>query len=366
MATGKNVERRGTEMPVLHVPRAEAESRLGKRISEGDELLAIRPRNESELDDLKERRRIWSDYNRDLLGTMFGVGSVVEEYSASTTGSFSMTPSFAERIEYVHKDVRTKVARLRSIVGRLELYDAHKANAEREKDELTGLLRRASFDSDICMRMEDARTVGSFLSIVYIDIDRFKQVNDNHGHPKGDAFLAGVAAVLARVVGEKGCVYRLGGEEMAMLLPNFDLQEAVAVAERSRRELEAGPIEALPITASFGVATFPTHATESKVLVGAADKAMYDAKNLGRNLVRVFGELGLPAREAREPERKLAKPGGLTEQQRSDLRTQYFTTGSIRCPLDGAILQVREFTPHQLATPLLNILCKLCGLREQI
>ena len=159
-----------------------------------------------------------------------------------------------------------------------------------ERDALTQLWTRGKLDSELPQSFTEAAACQQPLSLIMVDIDHFKNVNDSHGHLKGDAVLAGVATLIASVVAGKGRVYRYGGEEILVVLMNHDVQEATAVAERARRELESARIADLSITASFGIGTFPVHGSGSKEVIKAADEAMYDAKNRGRNLVRVSGE----------------------------------------------------------------------------
>jgi diguanylate cyclase (GGDEF)-like protein len=99
-----------------------------------------------------------------------------------------------------------------------------------------------------------------------LDLDHFKAVNDTHGHLVGDEVLIECADTIARRCRHKGKVYRFGGEEIAVLLPNFTVSEAVALAESIRSEIEAGTMSSkkLSITVSIGVATAPIHATDGK------------------------------------------------------------------------------------------------------
>ena len=126
-------------------------------------------------------------------------------------------------------------------------------------------------------------------------------MNDTHGHLVGDEVLIECANIVARRCRHKGKVYRFGGEEIAVLLPNFAISEAVALAESIRSEIEISRMSSkkLSLTASIGVATAPVHATEGKQLLKVADEALYAAKHLGRNLVRIAGE---------EPETPTAEP----------------------------------------------------------
>lgn len=233
------------------------------------------------------------------------------------------------------------------------------------RDSLTKLLTRGDFDAELPQTLADAERANRPLSLIIVDIDHFKNVNDTYGHQKGDEVLAGVAACIASVVENKGRVYRYGGEEIVVVLNNHNIQEATTVAERARRQLESERIADISVTASFGVSTFPDHGRSSADIIRAADTALYDAKNRGRNLVRISGEPEPPKDQVREPERKLPSHGVLTEKEKSMLREQYFRGVTIRCPRDRAILKVNEFTEIGKATASLHIWCKMCGLTEK-
>jgi diguanylate cyclase (GGDEF)-like protein len=237
-----------------------------------------------------------------------------------------------------------------------------------DRDVLTGLWTRGNLDAELPVSLSHAATDKRPFSVVMIDLDHFKRVNDTHGHQTGDAVLSAVGACIDSVAAGKGKVYRYGGEEILMMLPNHTAEEAVAVAERVRRQIEAGPIAGVNVTASLGVGTYPDHAMDSAGIIRCADVALYDAKNRGRNLVRIFGEPEPPKEKTRSPERKLPTPGSLTERERSELRRQYFTKHVIDCPEDGAPLQVCELNDLNLnmTPPPLRVWCKLCGLTEKL
>jgi predicted nucleotide-binding protein len=119
-------KQRETKAPVesiaLRVPRAEAAEKIQRQINEGEELLGIQPGNEEELDEFREKRKVWSDYNAELLKTLFTTPEISEEYSRAYGGVFSMTPTFQEQVGYVYEDIQDYQGRLRSIHRRLELY----------------------------------------------------------------------------------------------------------------------------------------------------------------------------------------------------------------------------------------------------
>jgi diguanylate cyclase (GGDEF)-like protein len=149
--------------------------------------------------------------------------------------------------------------------------------------------------------IERADRFGNPLSLVMLDIDKFKAVNDSYGHLQGDVVLVEVARVLRRLSRDVDLPARYGGEEMAIVLPQTDLVGAQQQAERVRSAIESMNIQRLdgggplPITASFGVASFPSEAADKTALIAAADAALYRAKRAGRNRV----ERAEPAAAAR-------------------------------------------------------------------
>ncbi|VVE29775.1 MULTISPECIES: GGDEF domain-containing protein [Pandoraea] len=170
------------------------------------------------------------------------------------------------------------------------IHDAMLATAEEaaNRDYLTGALSRKHFD--LLARQEMARALARSLplSIVVIDLDHFKQINDTHGHAGGDTVLREFVKLVRDVLREGDIFGRLGGEEFAVLLPGTDTPGAIRIAERLRtqasRHLVAGPFGVCHYTLSGGVATW--HAHESlEALCMRADRALYAAKISGRNLV---------------------------------------------------------------------------------
>lgn len=233
-------------------------------------------------------------------------------------------------------------------------------------DSTTGVLDRKTFDAEFSASFATAQTERSPLGIIFVDVDRFKKVNDEQGHQKGDHVLAEVARRLASCSRGKGTVYRYGGEELVIVLPNHDLNESLALAERSRLSLEGTPVEGLAITASFGVSVFPDLASSTEQLIETADKAMYDAKDRGRNLVRYYGE---PPPESKskggEPVRKAPEPGKLTEAQLRQMRQLYFRHRVIECPNDGAYMRTHELNLVGQASTIVMAHCPQCGLQVE-
>jgi len=158
------------------------------------------------------------------------------------------------------------------------------------RDPLTGLLNRRGYQERLEAELSRAERHGTELSIVLGDLDGFKILNDRHGHRHGDEALKRFAAICAEHLRGHDFVSRVGGEEFAIVLPQTPQQGAVLAAERLRRAVAeelAGP-DGTPITASFGVATFPQDGISAEVLLDHADQAMYAAKTLGRDRTVTF------------------------------------------------------------------------------
>ncbi len=153
-------------------------------------------------------------------------------------------------------------------------------------DGLTGCVNRRSFEMQLERDLLMATRMRQPLSLIMLDIDHFKRVNDTYGHDAGDAALRFLADVLRDELRGLDTAARYGGEEFAVILPQAGLEGALIVAERLRSRLETTEVPGIGhITGSFGLATFPLHANSRDQLVGAADRALYDAKHAGRNRI---------------------------------------------------------------------------------
>src|SRR4051812_5777885 len=151
-------------------------------------------------------------------------------------------------------------------------------------DGLTAIANRRTFESTLEREIARAQRHAEPVSLVMVDIDHFKALNDSHGHQAGDDVLRNVAAALACECREFDLAARYGGEEFAIVLPGCSAEESLVIAERFRRVVSAAP-SVVPITASAGVATYPDHAKDADELVRVADEALYDSKRAGRDRV---------------------------------------------------------------------------------
>lgn len=166
-------------------------------------------------------------------------------------------------------------------------------------DELTRLLNRRGYQQRLEHELARARRYGAPLSIVLGDLDAFKNLNDLFGHRHGDQALRDFADICRRHLRNPvDFVSRVGGEEFAIVLPDTPESGAILAAERIRRAVgdTLRTPDGTPVTASFGVATFPAHGMTAELLLDHADQAMYAAKGLGRNRTIAFGD-NLPRAE---------------------------------------------------------------------
>lgn len=193
--------------------------------------------------------------------------------------------------DYVQKPVLPEEleVRLRNLITLAELFDRLETQHQMvkdmaQRDRLTGLYNRHRLEELMPDLVANARKTGGALSLVVLDLDHFKQINDAHGHAGGDQVLVAVAAALRGTSRPQDIAVRYGGEELLLLLPGIDLPRASLGAERLRRHIETLNPGGIPVTCSIGVAALaPDESFDS--LFRRADAAVYEAKHLGRNQV---------------------------------------------------------------------------------
>ncbi|MDX1584088.1 MAG: diguanylate cyclase [Thermoanaerobaculia bacterium] len=163
------------------------------------------------------------------------------------------------------------------------------------KDELTEIWNRRGIEEQLETVMERDSSSGRPLSLIMMDIDHFKRINDEHGHPAGDEILHAVASRICSGLRGSDQVGRFGGEEFMVVLPETDAQQAIRIAERIRQAIARNPVKTedgmVDVSASLGVAT--AGATEDvpiAELITRADDALYRAKETGRNRIEVHAE----------------------------------------------------------------------------
>lgn len=241
-----------------------------------------------------------------------GIAPEVEAAAAALGMDVAQQPSFASVLAEASRTLVEMNTSYEELTQRLEATLAQKdslvvqlaeANAALALlafyDPLTGLYSRRHYDTLLPELLTRAALESKPIALVMLDLDRFKLVNDTHGHTTGDKVLRMVAQALAAAGVDTDIKARIGGEEFAIVLPGMTVQAAMAVAERLREAVAAGsvatPTGTLHVTASFGVVAFvgtgtPVDAERLAVLLAeVADKALYESKNAGRNRVTVGG-----------------------------------------------------------------------------
>jgi diguanylate cyclase (GGDEF)-like protein len=161
------------------------------------------------------------------------------------------------------------------------------------RDALTGLLNRRGFEERLEAELARATRAGRPVALILGDVDHFKTVNDELGHPAGDAALLRIAGVLEGIGRRSDTVARIGGEEFVFIVPDADAELAFELAERARLALERTfADEPVPLTASFGTVAFPADGTTAASLLETADRALYAAKRGGRNRSTLAAAIG--------------------------------------------------------------------------
>jgi diguanylate cyclase (GGDEF)-like protein len=193
-----------------------------------------------------------------------------------------------------------EIARMIASYGQVGVYNAERYLRAKERafvDDVTGAYNARYLFAALEHEVRRADRYGSKLSVVFIDIDRFKLVNDQHGHLVGSRTLRALAEVLGNCIRQVDTLARYGGDEFTILMADTDHETGGSVAERirasvARANFEASRGKTLQITVSVGIATFPEHGETAEALLDASDKAMYRAKSLGRNRIASAADLG--------------------------------------------------------------------------
>ena len=155
------------------------------------------------------------------------------------------------------------------------------------RDPLTSLYNRRFLSDYLPREIVRAERDRARVAVIMIDLDRFKEINDSAGHAAGDAVLVEIAALLRRHIRGSDIACRYGGEEFTLVLPNAALESARDRCDAIRSAIRKDHQKLLGVTASFGIALFPAHAADADALLRAADGALYEAKNAGRDQVKI-------------------------------------------------------------------------------
>lgn len=201
---------------------------------------------------------------------------------------------FYEELQTQKEDLKKAVFELNLKKIRLEttLQDLDEARSMATRDSLTGVFNRTYFDSQLPEEFDQAKLGGYSVSVVLIDIDFFKSINDNFGHPVGDIVLRRVGQLLKEHTEKGGIAFRYGGEEFILVLPGISSAMAYAHAENIRACFQDLVFQVntreISATLSAGVSSGPEGCETFEDLVRRADEALYKAKSLGRNRVEIF------------------------------------------------------------------------------
>jgi two-component system, cell cycle response regulator len=184
--------------------------------------------------------------------------------------------------------IRMGDAIVKFVANHLELQYSQEVHGRATTDSLTSAANKLQFTTDVEQLLQQAHASGEPMCLALLDLDHFKHVNDNFGHAAGDAVLASVAAAIGVALPPGGRLYRVGGEEFAILLPRNLRSDALAAAERIRAAVAIEPIHhentRIPVTISLGVAQLGDGETPTQ-LYERADRLLYKSKLGGRNRV---------------------------------------------------------------------------------
>jgi diguanylate cyclase (GGDEF)-like protein len=207
-------------------------------------------------------------------------------FGEHSIGTFALAPRSPE-----HKNDRSLIATVaRELGGALRMATlVEESRWMATTDALTGLLNRRAFLESTGREVARAKRYNDKLSVILLDVDHFKQINDKRGHAAGDMVLTAIGTLLSRALRTCDILARWGGEEFVLVLPSTGLEGAEQTAERVREMLEKASIkdgngDVIPVTASFGVAGYMPGENLEQV-IDRADRAMYRAKSGGRNRV---------------------------------------------------------------------------------
>jgi diguanylate cyclase (GGDEF)-like protein len=185
-------------------------------------------------------------------------------------------------------DARPGLGDLFQVLTYRQKYEALRTQATR--DALTGVHNRGFFDEMLQGQLVEARGAGAPVTIMIVDVDHFKRINDSHGHPEGDRALRVIAQTLAGVARASDIVCRYGGEEFCLILPGTPLDSATQLADRIRSEVpaacaRAGIADGARLTVTIGLAASPADGMLPEMLLRTADQRLYRGKEAGRDRI---------------------------------------------------------------------------------
>ncbi len=268
---------------------------MGRRMDDPQLRLALwRERVDVALDSDDPRWEVWSDEDPSSLALLQSLQSA----SAGTTVGDRRWVGIRARgsiVGALGASPDTDNALHAAAAGTVgELFEAYLRSQQRVyTDPLTGVNNRRFFDRQLPVELERSRRLNQNVALLFVDIDFFKKINDEHGHAAGDRVLHQVAQSFLGHLRRIDSVFRWGGEEFALILPGTDADEALQTADRLREMVSQQRVTLddgndISVTVSVGAAIFPAHASGERELLRRADQALYRAKDEGRNRVYMW------------------------------------------------------------------------------
>jgi diguanylate cyclase (GGDEF)-like protein len=191
-----------------------------------------------------------------------------------------------------------------------------------ETDELTGCLARKAFQACLGQAIETAKATDRPLSMAFLDIDHFMQINNQYGHQAGDRVLQAIAQTMREICGEHMILIRYGGDEFVLLFPDLEREQAFLIMERIRSQITSQGVpnpgkngDIIPLAISAGVATYPIDGRTEDELMRSADAALYRAKASGRKKIRLAYEDKMIPKTAHYTQTQLERLSNLAEKQ---------------------------------------------------
>lgn len=226
----------------------------------------------------------------------FNINAVYVQYPPAAIGGPVIRQHFldivTENMTWQQMSKTTILGMIDQTMGALQLEQTSNKGSDSELDDKLDILKSSYLDNNLQRIINETTKQGVPISFIMLDIDHFKIFNDKHGHLVGDDVLRVTSTQISRIVGDKGKVIRFGGEEISVILPNYDAQEARSLAERIRIAIEKYPFKIkdgaiVKITVSAGISA-SNESIEYKNLIDEADKALRLSKVKGRNQVNIF------------------------------------------------------------------------------
>jgi len=272
---------------------------LTRDLRESFEIVTATNFNDAQACFVQDIALVICDYN---LGSLTGLEILkwVKDHFASTmrilltgeVGLEGISPAIESNLihKFILKPWEPSLLKLHMI----EAIGTHRLLSERDKfrelsitDPITDLTNHRFFQEKLRLDLQKAKSTKSALSLIMLDVDHFKILNDQFGHPRGDQILTMIAQNLASHMKPQYSLSRYGGEEFACILPQVASPAAFAFAETLRKSILNMPTINFRLSISLGVATYPEHGLDADELVAVADQALYSAKRQGRNMTIV-------------------------------------------------------------------------------